>query len=393
MAKILSALLLVLWAASPLYCDEASARKQELDKVKSETAQKEKELQKYRDRERKISKEISDLETQKAQKQKQREKLASDISHVQLHLMSAEEKRAALERSAPLWDSALEDALRAYTLQVPCAYYEGGYSLEEDLLLSRMAAQDAVFLAGLQRETQGVGRQLDEFNARSRALQEQNLQVVHEQEAISQSFAHKQKDLDSTKKQVSAVRKEIDDLKKSAKALNKLLAEFERKRKEAEKQQAAQAKGKGKGKGKQAVVEIPVPRHSLAWPVDGKIISSFGKEFREDLNTWIFRDGIKIAAKRGEAVGAVAEGSVIFAGPFRSYGNVVILDHGKGFFTIYGFLDEISAKVGDKLAVGGQVGRAGRDTQASSGTGKSAVYFEIRQGTAAVDPKDWLIKK
>ena len=391
MAKILSVLLLVLWAASPLYCDEASARKQELDKVKSETAQKEKELKKYRERERKISQEISDLETQKAQKQKQREQLASDISHVQLHLVSAEEKRAALERSTPLWDSALTDALRAYTLQVPCAYYEGGYSLEEDLLLSRMAAQDAVFLAGLHRETQGVGQQLDEFNARSRALREQNLQVEHEQQALSQSFAHKQKDLDATKKQVSAVRKEIDDLKKSANALNKLLAEFERKRKEAEKQQAAQAKGKGKAK--QPAAEIPVPRHSLAWPVDGKVISAFGKEFREDLNTWIFRDGIKIAAKRGEAVGAVAEGSVIFAGPFRSYGNVVILDHGKGFFTIYGFLDEITVKVGDKLAVGGKVGRAGRDTQASSGTGKSAVYFEIRQGTTAVDPKDWLIKK
>jgi len=69
------------------------------------------------------------------------------------------------------------------------------------------------------------------------------------------------------------------------------------------------------------------------------------------------------------------------------------LDHGKGFFTIYGFLQEFSVKVGDKVPAGGQVGLAGQDTQASSGTGQNAVYFEIRQGTTAVDPQDWLIKR
>jgi len=184
------------------------------------------------------------------------------------------------------------------------------------------------------------------------------------------------------------VRKEINELKKSAKELNNLLASFERKRKEEAKKQAAQ------GSGKQAATPtIPVPRHSLVWPAEGKVISAFGKEFRNDLNTWIFRDGIKIAVKKAAPVGAVAEGSVIFAGPFRSYGNVVILDHGKGFFTIYGFLKEISVKVGDKVNEHGQVGLAGEDTQSSSGTGQNAVYFEIRQGTTAVDPQDWLIKK
>ena len=81
---------------------------------------------------------------------------------------------------------------------------------------------------------------------------------------------------------------------------------------------------------------------------------------------------------------------MIYAGPFRSYGNVVIVDHNKGFFTIYGFLKEISASVGDKLPVQGVIGTAGQDTQSSSGTGKSAVYFEIRQGTTAVNPQEWL---
>jgi len=66
------------------------------------------------------------------------------------------------------------------------------------------------------------------------------------------------------------------------------------------------------------------------------------------------------------------------------------MDHNKGFFTIYGFLREIQVKVGDKLEKQSVLGTAGVDTQASSGTGQYAVYFEVRQGTTALNPEDWL---
>lgn len=388
MAKILSVLLVLLFAASPLFCDEADARKKELADVKSQTAQKEKELKKYREKEKKISKEISDLETKKARTQQMKDKVASDLSYVAQNLVSAQQKRDALLRSRPLWEGALEQMVTDMQLRQNCAYCAGGYSLEEEIFVQRMATHEAVFLAGIRNEEKTTQKRLDEFTQKNQKLQEQNSEIAQQQQALSQSFQQKKKDLDSTQKQVSTVRKEIDELKKSAAALNKLLASFERKRKEEAKKQAKAGGGKTK-----STATIPVPRHSLPWPAQGKVISQFGKEYREDLNTWIFRDGIKIAAKKATPVGAVAEGSVIFAGPFRSYGNVAILDHGKGFFTIYGFLQEISVSVGDKVAEGGQVGLAGQDTQASSGTGQNAVYFEIRQGTTAVDPLEWLVKK
>ena len=207
----------------------------------------------------------------------------------------------------------------------------------------------------------------------------------------------KQKDLNLTKKKAAQIREEINELNKSARALDDLLAKFERQRKEAAaKQQAkdnAAAKKAGtKAKQQSSIAKIDVPRNSLPWPVRGQVISKFGKEYRQDLNTWIFRDGIKIAAKAGENVKSVAAGDVIYAGPFRSYGNVVIVDHGKGFFSIYGFLSRIDAIVGEKLQTGSVIGTAGLDTQQSSGTGRYAVYFETRQGTTAVDPLNWLQK-
>ncbi|WP_428080616.1 murein hydrolase activator EnvC family protein [Candidatus Avelusimicrobium alvi] len=388
MAKILTVFLALMVCASPLFCDEAADRKREIEKLKNEAAQKEKELKKYREQEKKISKEISALEDQKVRAQRLKNKVESDITYVEQNLLSIEEKRAALERSMPMWQGVVEEELERYYFTPFCAYCLGGYSLEQDIFVNRMVTHKAAFAAELKKENQEAKERIHSFEERNRRLLEQSSKIKEEQAIISQSFNKKQKDLDVTKRKADAVRREINELNKSAAELNNLLASFERKRKAADAKKAAASKTPAKKTG--TGPKIDAARKSLPWPVEGKVISKFGKEYRADLNTWIFRDGIKIAAKSGEPVRSAEAGSVIYAGPFRSYGNVVIVDHNKGFFTIYGFIKEISVSVGDKLPQQGVLGTAGRDTQSSSGTGQSAVYFEIRQGTTAVDPLEWL---
>ena len=387
MAKILSILLLFTFCASPLFCDEAADRKREIEKLKNEAAQKEKELKKYREQEQKISKEISALADKKARAERMKNKVESDITYVEQNLLSIEEKRTALERSMPMWQGVVEEELNNYYFTPSCPYCAGGYSLEQQIFAERMLTHKAAFAAELKKENAEAKKRIQTFEERNKKLLAQSSQIKKEQAVISQSFNKKQKDLDVTKRKVAAVRQEINELNKSAEELNRLLASFERKRKAADAKKTAASKTPGK---KAAGPKIDVPAHSLPWPVTGKIISKFGKEYRSDLNTWIFRDGIKISASAGAPVRTVEEGSVIYAGPFRSYGNVVIVDHGKGFFTIYGFLQQISVAVGDKLPQQGVLGTAGKDTQASSGTGRFAVYFEIRQGATAVDPQTWL---
>lgn len=388
MAKVLSVLLALLVFASPLYCDEAAKRKQELEKLKNAAAEKERELQKYRKQAQQISQEISALENQKARAEQRKNKVESDITYVEQNLLSIEDKRAALERSMPMWQGVVQEELTQYYFTPDCAACPGGYSLEQEIFVDRMVTHKAAFAAELKKENKEAKERLHSFEERNKKLMAQSSQIKQEQAVISQSFNKKKKDLDVTQRKADAVRKEINELNKSAAELNNLLASFERKRKAADAKKAAASKTSVKKS--TAGPRIDAQRHSLPWPVEGTVISKFGKEYRADLNTWIFRDGIKISAKAGEPVHTAAEGSVIYAGPFRSYGNVVIVDHNKGFFTIYGFLKEISASVGDKLPVQGVIGTAGQDTQSSSGTGKSAVYFEIRQGTTAVDPQEWL---
>lgn len=388
MAKILSVLLALVVFASPLYCDEAARRKQELEKLKNAAAAKERELQKYRKQAQQISQEISALESQKARAEQRKNKVESDITYVEQNLLSIEDKRAALERSMPMWQGVVQEELVQYYFMPVCAACPGGYSLEQDIFVDRMVTHKAAFAAELKKENKEAKERLHSFEERNKKLMAQSSQIKQEQAVISQSFNKKKKDLDVTRRKADAVRKEINELNKSAAELNNLLASFERKRKAADAKKAAASKTPVKKSS--TGPRIDAPRHSLPWPVEGTVISKFGKEYRADLNTWIFRDGIKISAQAGEPVRTAAEGSVIYAGPFRSYGNVVIVDHNKGFFTIYGFLKEISASVGDKLPVQGVIGTAGQDTQSSSGTGKSAVYFEIRQGTTAVNPQEWL---
>ncbi len=127
-------------------------------------------------------------------------------------------------------------------------------------------------------------------------------------------------------------------------------------------------------------------RGSLAAPVSGRVVERFGRQVDRDFQTETFRSGIVYDAARGEPVRAVAGGNVRFAGWFRGYGRMVILDHGGQYFTVSGHLDELSVAVGDVVEAQERIGTVG-ETGSLSGP---RLYFEVRQGAKALDPDDWL---
>ena len=115
MAKILTSLAALVLCTPFLFADESVEKKREIERIKKQAAAKESELKKYREQEKKISKEISALEDQKVRAQRLKNKLDSDISVVEQHLLSTEDKRAALERSMPMGQGvALEELVNYY---------------------------------------------------------------------------------------------------------------------------------------------------------------------------------------------------------------------------------------------------------------------------------------
>lgn len=124
----------------------------------------------------------------------------------------------------------------------------------------------------------------------------------------------------------------------------------------------------------------------LAPPVAGSVLRAFGRVLDAEYRTETFRKGVDFAVEPGEPVYAVAAAEVRYAGWFAGYGRMLILDHGDGYFSVSGHLEEIAVAVGDMLAAGDVIGSAG-ETGSLSGP---RLYFEIRRGAEALDPANWL---
>jgi septal ring factor EnvC (AmiA/AmiB activator) len=127
-------------------------------------------------------------------------------------------------------------------------------------------------------------------------------------------------------------------------------------------------------------------RERLAPPVEAPIATSFGRVVDAEFKTETFQSGVEFDAPLGVAVEAVAAGQVRFAGWFRGYGKLVILDHGGEYFTISGHLADIRVEVGDEVKSRGVIGTVG-DTGSLSGP---RLYFEVRHGREPQDPRKWL---
>jgi septal ring factor EnvC (AmiA/AmiB activator) len=127
-------------------------------------------------------------------------------------------------------------------------------------------------------------------------------------------------------------------------------------------------------------------RERLAPPVDAPIAAGFGRVVDAEFKTETFRSGVEFSAPQGTPVAAVAAGQVRFAGWFRGYGKLVILDHGDEYFTVSGHLADIRVKVGDQVDSRGVIGTVG-DTGSLAGP---RLYFEVRHGREPQDPRKWL---
>ncbi|MDR0952738.1 MAG: peptidoglycan DD-metalloendopeptidase family protein [Elusimicrobiota bacterium] len=367
--------------AGPLH----AASSKDLAEINRQTKEKEEQIKKYKEQEARLAREIKTL----TQKEKQAEilsvKIAGDIEVVQSQKAKTLEHKALMEDNLPLWQNLLQQEVSNYVLQdaLKTKYFNSG-ELEANLAALALLQTHLVFLHKLNGEVQESQEKLEDMQGKNQALLARKNKVESQKKDIKGDSQKKREDMLAAHQLYEKAQADLAELKHSAEQMQKILKAAEAKRR-------AQARNKGTQVSKSA---INIEKNSLPWPVSGKIISRFGKEYNSQLKTWIFRDGIKISAQQGAEVKSVAEGAVIFAGEFRSYGNVVILDHGGGFFTIYGFLREIKVVVGQQVAAGITLGLCGRDTQGSAmGSGANAVYFEIRNGTSASDPEIWLSKK
>lgn len=225
-------------------------------------------------------------------------------------------------------------------------------------------------------------------------------------------LARASKEIESSRRQMATLRRDEDRLTRLVEQIARVLADRERARARAAAMREAKAKaraareaaprgevvprgevGEGRGSRNERVPEPGAPsgvfgslKGRLALPVAGELSNRFGQARADGGLQW---RGITIRAAAGQEVRSVAPGRVVFADWLRGFGNLLIVDHGDGYMTLYGNNESLLRRVGDGVRGGDPLATVG----ASGGSAQPGLYFELRHRGQPVDPLPWTLAR
>lgn len=280
---------------------------------------------------------------------------------------------------------------------------EAPHVRDQDLLylgyIARTSTQSIGALRDRQEELAALASQSQQKQAELSALgmteQESQVQLLRQQAARRQT-------LDRLARQISAQRQSLATLERDDRRLASLIDKLaqvltEQRRREAQKALAARPPASASVTPPASRAGIaegdPAPdsrfaqlRGKLVLPVQGAVTARFGATRRTeagvDAPTW---KGVFIKATPGTDVHAVAEGRVVFADWLRGFGNLMILDHGEGFLSVYGNNESMLAGAGERVDAGAVIALVGN----TGGNSESGLYFELRFHGRPFDPLRW----
>jgi septal ring factor EnvC (AmiA/AmiB activator) len=240
----------------------------------------------------------------------------------------------------------------------------------------------------LREELEALAGLEEQAAARSEALTRERAKLEQKRKSLAALVEKKRSLARNTKAEEDRAQARARALAREAKDLRELLAGIERERRRvAVRPPRPPARDNGR------VAALPRPaapaivpgqaisraRGRLARPVVGRLAVAFGA--REEAGA---AKGVRFETAPGAQVIAPFGGEVVFSGPFRGYGPLLIIDHGEGYHTLLAGLGRIDAAVGQKILAGEPVGIM------SGGSGPIRLYMELRRGGKPVDPVPWL---
>ena len=211
-----------------------------------------------------------------------------------------------------------------------------------------------------------------------------NEQIKYQAKLSNQKKARGQQ-LSKAKKDKNSLIAQIDQKKQAIGKLSKLISKLESENEQRKKELAKQRSLSGI-KGDNLFLKS---QGKLVWPVHGKIISSFGLHKHPTLKTVTENSGIDIKVKSGTPVKAVLDGVVTTITYIRGFGNTIIIDHGSGFYTVYTHVDNVQVFENQYITVNSEIAQVG-DSGSLSG---SLLHFEIWNKKEKLNPEKWLAKR
>lgn len=355
----------------------AENTKEQYQKLQKEMETRRQRLEQAKKRERSILEDLDhvsrSLTTIEAELRKQQQRMRQTESEI---------RKVEQEISAIMEELEKERAWLKRRLQAMQRYGQSG-----DILFLLAATDDLAALVRrwkyLERIAMKDRKIIEEFaeNLRSLDRKEKQLQGLRAElkksqerlrpieASLSETKRDKEIILASVRKEKASHEKLLKELQEASKRLLDVLRKLEEK-------DTYEAKG------------FSGLRGNLIWPVNGKVAIPYGSQRDPKFNTPVFRNGIYIKSDE-DPVKAVYAGKVVFADWFKGYGNLVIINHGEGYHTLYGNLSETFLKVGDIIKIKDIVGKVGE----SGIVNAPSLYFEVRYKGKPLDPMQWLKRK
>ncbi len=242
------------------------------------------------------------------------------------------------------------------------------------------------------------GEELAELQAQSEIRQRELAALADDEQRkrseLLRQQAERSRTLDRIGRQLAGQRRSLQTLQRDEKRLASLIGEIERLLAEQARRQPREPARAGRPPAGAAPPDADLPgdgsfaqlRGKLALPVAGEVVARFGSprptEAQVDAPTW---KGIFIRAAPGAEVHAVAAGRVVFADWLRGFGNLLVIDHGENFLSVYGNNEALLADVGATVGAGDPVATVG----STGGVAEPGLYFELRFKGRPIDPLRW----
>lgn len=352
----------------------ASSPQSEYQKIQKEMKTKKEKLEQVRKRESSILADIEDTN-------KQMKTIEKDLRKYQTRLASTEDKIAQVERDISASKNAIERHKNWMRRKLRTIHK---YGRNSDIVLLLLGSQDMSQLIRTGKNLQYItAREHDSLVAYQDSLsnlqtKEKQLillkkellanqsQVIEEEEALSAKRKNKEMMLASVKQEKSSLMQMLKEMEEASNRLRDIIRQSE--------------KDLYSGRGFAAL------KGSLPWPVEGKVIIPYGSQKDPQFNTPVFKSGTFIESSSGTLAKAVHEGKVVFAEWFKGYGQLVIINHGEGYHSLYGSLAEIFPGVGDIIKEKQVIGKVGN----SGLVNVPGLYFELRYKGKPLNPMQWL---
>jgi septal ring factor EnvC (AmiA/AmiB activator) len=356
-------------------------------------AQKEAELKRVQSRIDKVRKAVNaDIE--------QRDRLGVQLRDAELDVQSARRQLEEVREQRVQSESQLRDLEREQ------ARREAELSTERSALSGELRAayvngrQEQLKLLLNQQDPASIGRTLAWYGyfgrARAGRIDEirdklEHLALVREKisaetdrlrmleanqqqrlDALSAAQARRTRAVAAVESQIHNRGGELTRLQNQARSLEKLIVEL-----------------------RKALEDVPVAKQApfenlrgrLPWPVQsGKVLARFGQPRAGGSLRW---QGMLVGTERGARVRAPFAGRVVYADWLPGMGLMIVLDHGKGYMSLYGHNEELFRKAGEAVAAGDVIASVGD----SGGHNQPALYFEVRRGREPVNPEIWLQRR